>query len=409
MGVTGAQPLVAPFRGERYRPGLPLEALIAPPYDVMDEADRAAYARRHAQNIVHLILPRGGADPYARAAELLAEWRRTGILVPDPSPAVYVVRQRFRLAPGGPILARTGLVAAVAAEPFSAGRVKPHERTHAGPKQDRLALLRATATVCEALLFLSRDRDGLLRQGLAAAASAAPDATAELEGVEIALWRVGGATAESLAAAAGSEPLYIADGHHRYETAVAYRSGEPGARWTVGVVVPLGDPGLVILPTHRIVGAAPTGRLPERLARIGEVEPLGSPDRAPEALEQAGPGTVVLVLAETAYRLRRPPWDAPELAGLPAAVRALDVAWVDAVVLPALAGEARAIRYTPRAAEAVEAVRQGAAPAAVLLRPPSVEAVLAVADAGGVMPPKATFFLPKVPSGLVLLDHRQSA
>ena len=400
--------LVTPFRGERYAADVPLTAVLAPPYDVIGAAERATLAARDPRNVVHAILPEGNADRYARAAQVLGQWRREGTLVPDQTPGVYVIRQRFSGADGA-AHERTGVIAAVAAEPFAGGRVRPHEHTHAGPKQDRLALLRATETMCEALLMLSRDSTGTVQSQLAGVTRGRPTARARLGDVEIGVWAVHGKPAEALAQATGREPLYIADGHHRYETTVAYRRENDRAARTLALIVPLGDPGLVVLPTHRLV----TGRrVPDEtldaLAGHCTVEPLPrETDGARLAGEIRDRGCVVVLSDRRAYRLVRNASLPPALATLPHAVRSLDVAWADEVVLPVLkaAAGAETLSYTPDAAAAVGAVHEGEASAAVLLAPPAVSQVLDVADAGGVMPPKATFFTPKVASGIVLLRY----
>lgn len=401
--------LVAPFCGERYRAELNLSDVLAPPYDVISPAERSALAARHAYNVVRIILPEGDGDRYQRAAALLEEWRRRAVLVPDPGEGLYVVRQRFALASGA-WHQRTGLLAAVAAERFGGGRVKPHERTHAGPKADRLALMRATGTMCEALLMLCRDTAGVLQERLAVVTASKPLVQGELAGVEVTLWRVHGGEAAELASAAAAEPLYIADGHHRYETAVAYRGENPKASHTLALIVPMGDPGLVVLPTHRLVGGRPVGT--EAVAALAErftVQSLAQGADLVGALETLpARGECLLVLRDGAYRLaRRGGTVPPELNDLAPPVRALDVAWADHLVVPVLrrmAGE-EPLRYTSDAAAALAALARGEAGAAVLLRPPTVADVLAVADAGAFMPPKATYFTPKVPSGLVFLRY----
>src|SRR5258705_9338377 len=186
--------LVAPFRGERYAAVERLSSLIAPPYDVIDHTERARYAALAAENIVHVMLPEAppGApedDRYRAAAERLASWRRTGVLRRDPEPVLYVLAQDFTL-PTGERLTRRGVFAAVAAEGYDPRRVRPHERTHAGPKADRLALMRATATNIESIFLLAPDRDRALANAVAAASQGTPDATAELNGVGIRLWIV---------------------------------------------------------------------------------------------------------------------------------------------------------------------------------------------------------------------------
>ncbi len=412
MGLTSGA-LVAGFLGERYAPDILLSDVIAPPYDVISETERRLLSARHRHNVVHLILPEGDDDRYQRAARLLREWRTGGVLVRDLEPSLYVVRQRFTTPEGG-ARERTGVIGAVSAEPWATGRVRPHERTHAAPKQDRLALLRATQTMCEALLVLARDSSGVMQRGLVQATSSEPLARAELGGVEIGLWRASGANGEGLAAAAGAAPLYIADGHHRYETTVAYRAENPGAARTLALIVPLGDPGLVVLPTHRLIagGALAAEAVLGRLAAHFLADPVtpGGEEvrRALLGLRGLGGGCVLVLQGGEAYRLTRRSGAPPApLAGLEPAVRSLDVAWVDGLVAPLLAemSGADGLQYTADIGVALDHVRGREARAAVLLNPPAVEDVLSVADAGAVMPPKATFFTPKVPSGLVLLNY----
>ena len=408
-------PLVAPFRGERYAAGGALSARLAPPYYVLSPEERARYAARDPHKIVHLTLPEAppGADRYAQAAAALAAWREAGVLRPDPAEAVYVLAQDYALA-SGERRTRLGVFAAVRAEPFATGRVRPHERTHAGPKADRLALLRATRTHLEPIFLLAPDPEETLRQALQRVAAAAPAARAELDGVRLRLWAVAGAQAAELAALAGRAPLYIADGHHRYETAVEYAREDPGVPRVLSFIVSARDPGLTILATHRIVFGAP--RDPATLAEqwrtwfdVGRVAPCM--DRV-ERLAELGRRTTACIVAfpgahDLALVLKRdaPLAAVPELGATPA-VRALDVARIEALVIRPLVTMDRAtpaVAYTPDPYAAFDAVRKGGAAAAVLLNPPTVAQVLAVADAGDVMPPKSTYFTPKVPSGLVLL------
>src|SRR5207244_5561464 len=259
-------PLVAPFRGERYAGGDRLSALIAPPYDVISTEDRARYAALDRHNIVHLILPEapsgGGGDRYAHAAALLAQWRASGVVQPDAGDSVYVVAQDYAL-PSGERRTRIGMFAAVRAEPFETRRVRPHEKTHAAPKADRLALLRPTRANLEAIFLLAPDPDGALATALAAVTRRPPAARAELDGVGIRLWLVTGEAASRISHLASRFPLYIADGHHRYETAIAYARENPRADRVLALVVAATDPGLVILPTHRIILGA--GRDPAKL------------------------------------------------------------------------------------------------------------------------------------------------
>jgi uncharacterized protein (DUF1015 family) len=407
-------PLVAPFRGERYADRPRLGTLVAPPYDVISDTERARLAALAPHNIVHVMLPEaaGTGDRYARAAALLAEWRRAGVLVRDAAPAVYIMAQDFAL-PSGERRTRIGMFAAVAAELYETRRIRPHERTHAGPKADRLALLEATATNVESIFLLAPDPDGALAAALAQFATRVPDARAELEGVRIKLWAVAGDAATRLTEPASRLPLYIADGHHRYETAVAYAGTHPGADRVLAFLVPAHDPGLTILPTHRIVsgGGRDAGALVAEWRTwfdVGRVAPCA--DRLERLAELGRERTACIVAVPDASDytlvLKRdaPLEDAPGL-GRTAAVRALDVARVETLVVrPLLVGNSAApsLRYTADAQDAFDAVRKRGAAAAVLLNATKVAQVIGVADAGDVMPPKSTYFVPKVPSGLVL-------
>ena len=400
-------PLVAPIVGEHYADLRGLSGLIAPPYDVISDAERRELAARSPHNIVHLILPEGSGDRYAAAARTLEQWRATGVIIRDTEPACYVLAQEFT-TPDGRIHARTGLLAGVAVESYAGGRVRPHEKTHAGPKADRLALMTATRTMFESLFFLAPDKAGGLSRALADETHREPWARAALDGVQIRLWRVSGAGAATLAAAAG-DALYIADGHHRFETAGAYRGTNPRADRTAGLIVPLGDPGLVVLATHRLIIGAPVpqDRVMAALKRaftVEAIEPeldvlalLGAPQRGTSCVI-ALPGGVTLLAT------LQPDADTTP-AGL-GIVGELDVARIDALVVNPvrdLAGPDATVSYSASPGDVLARVGSGRVAAAVLLPPTRVGDVLAVADAGGFMPQKSTYFVPKVPSGLVLL------
>ena len=413
MGVDSL--LVTPFAGERYADRAALSRLIAPPYDVISSEQRRRYAAADPHNIVHLILPEAAGDVnrYRAAAAQLAAWRAAGVFVRDPGPAVYVVAQGFQ-TPAGERHTRVGMFAAAATEPYETRRILPHEKTHRGPKVDRLELLRATQTNLDSIFLLAPDADGALAAGLRAVVEGprAPDATAELDSVTIRLWVVTGPDADRLAGAA-APPLYIADGHHRFETAVAYAGENPAARRLLAFVVSTRDPGLVVLPTHRVIYASDRNvpGLEAGWQKYFDVQPL-APDADPMALlASAGRDRTACVVAAEGKKdlllvLRH---DAPlasivELGRTPA-VRGLDVAIVERLVVQEILASGQStptLTYTPNAAAALALAHLGKALAAVLLNPTRVDQVLAVADAGDVMPPKSTYFIPKVPSGLVL-------
>lgn len=410
-------PLVTPFVGERYADAGALSRLIAPPYDVISPEERRRYTAADPHNIVHLILPEaaGDATRYQTAARLLAEWRAAGVFTTDPAPSVVVVAQTFE-TPAAARCTRVGMFAAVAAEPYEMRRVLPHEKTHRGPKLDRLELLRATHTNLESIFLIAPDADGSMANRLRAISDGArpADATAELAGVQIRMWRVSGPEAEQLTGPLSAGPLYIADGHHRYETAVAYAGENPAARRLLGFVVSARDPGLVVLPTHRVIYA--TGRdltpLEAGWRKYFEVTPLAAGADRVAALAQAGrERTACVVVLSGGERDRllvlrsdAPLHALPEL-GRTASVRGLDVAIVERLVVQEILAAGRStptLTYTPDPAAALQVAHSGKALAAVLMNPTKVEQVFAVADAGDFMPPKSTYFIPKVPSGLVL-------
>jgi uncharacterized protein (DUF1015 family) len=406
-------PLVTPFHGERYADGQSLSHLLAPPYDVISAEGRRRLAALDPHNIVHLILPEatGGGNRYQAAAALLSAWRQQGVFRTAPEPAVYVVAQTFT-PPGGERRTRVGMFAAVRAEPYETRRVRPHEKTHRGPKVDRLELLRATRANLESIFLLAPDPQAALAGALRAVTKGGPpEAEGELDGVDLRLWTVSGAAGQSLAATAG-EPLYIADGHHRYETAVAYAKENPAAERLLAFVVSAREPGLVVLPTHRVIYAADRlmGALEESWRQFFDVSPVpADADRVALLAEAGRARTACIVASERGDLLLTLRPDAPlaELAtlGRTPAVRSLDVAIVERLVVQEILASGRStptLTYTPDPAPALQVAHLGKALAAVLLNPTKVEQVFAVADAGDVMPPKSTFFIPKVPSGLVL-------
>ena len=398
--------LFTPFRGERYADPSSLERRLAPPYDVISPAQRAELVARDPYNVVEVDLPEAsdGGDPYAQAARVLAGWRADRVLVRDDQPAAYVLKTSGRF-PDGSVRERTGVFLAVSAEPFSKGRVLPHERTHAKAKEDRRRLMHATGANLSAVFLLAPDRSGKLDAALRRATSRSPWAQCGALGSDQAIWVVTGPEAEQLAEAAGAESVYVADGHHRFETSVLFRDEAPaawkeGAARTLGYVVSFRDPGLVILPTHRMLEGAPL----DAEAFLSAAAPFFAvaPTRQEPALSVVFQGgrEVALVVQPNAK------W--PKAGDQPVhpAVRALEVAAADGlavgVVAAALMGKVPALRYTADAAEARAAGREGRCACALILPPTRLEAVRRVADAGQIMPPKSTFFAPKVPTGVVI-------
>jgi uncharacterized protein (DUF1015 family) len=389
-----------------------LDDLIAPPYDVLDDAQRAALAARSPHNVVEIDLP-AGLDPYASAAEQFAAWQRAGVLVRDPQPALWPLEQRY-VGPDGAPRTRRGFFARVRVEEYGPGRIRPHERTHPGPKEDRLRLTRATHANLSPIFALYSDPDGGALAAIAAAAEPWGEAT-DADGTVNRLSRC--ADPEAIAAAQRAleaTELLIADGHHRYETARAYAEevgGEGEHRYVLMCLVALEDPGLEIFPTHRLVGGLDA---PRRAALRAAIErDFTAAPTTPDRLAPP-PGGPPLELGyldatqATRLRLRDQAIADAALADMPPAYRALDTGVLEALLLKGALGlsdedisHLRGFGYARDAREAIEAVEAGRYDAAFLVRPTPVEQVRAIAAAGVNMPPKSTYFFPKVPTGLL--------
>ena len=412
--------------------------MIAPPYDVVDESDVAALHARSPHNVAHVESPRseGDADRYAHAAALLGEWERAGVLLREATPSYYVYEQRTTVE--GERVARRCFFARLRLSPFEDGLVRPHERTMSGPKADRLALLRTTSTNVSPIFVMYRDAVGTAGPILANATAQRPTfaATDDL-GDEHRLWIVADAAdVAALTAAAAASHATIADGHHRYETAIAYlgeRGGADGAgegeRWVLAGLVAEDEPGLVVLPAHRLVpDAKPPTDLAVRLGELYEIERLGSdlsdlsdPSNTGAARRlweqvQAGraqPGTFGLLGLDgpSLHLLRaRPPvaLDAAMPAEWSAASRALDVLILNETILRPLLGidaaafAAGRVEFSEDVGEAWEWTQAAEGRLAFLVNATRVEQVVAVADAGEVLPQKSTYYYPKLAAGMVL-------
>ena len=364
-------PHLKPFRALRYDPGTvgPLDAVVSPPHDVVTPDRREALITASPYNAVRLLNPESPAE----AARLVRAWQDEGVLVRENEPAVWVLEETFPGLDGGTRW-RRGLVARVALSPYSAGQVLPHERTFERQKDARLELLRAARTKFSPIF--------LVHEGASPAIpDRAPDMEATLDGVTSRLWRIAGddAIAEALGRAEGR--LLIADGHHRYETALAYHEeqGTEESGYVLATVVSHSDDGLEILPTHRLVSGEPPEL--DGSFRLTDIEPSAEAGTAALAdLDRDHPAFVLL---------RR---DSAQLAESEGAE--LDTAVIDRLPL-------EDVRYTPSAVAAEEAVRSGRADAAFLVRAPTLDQVTAVARAGELLPEKTTYFFPKLTSGLV--------
>ena len=390
--------VVRPLAGLRYDPARvgDVGQVLAPPYDVITAAEQAELYARSPYNVIRLILPRE-PERGPVAAQTLREWIAAGILRPDPGPALYLYSQQFSL-PDGSTRRRDGLLCRLRLEDFASGVVRPHERTLPGPKADRLAILRATGANLSAIFGLYARPGEAVRELLAGVERGAP--LVDVNGWHQ-LWRVTDAAAIArVQAALADETVIIADGHHRYETALAYRDEQPGneaAEYVLAYLANMEEEGVVILPTHRLVRgplALEAGALAARLGESFAVEPMDARRRAA--------GEIDCVLPDRRLRLRAGPRARERLRDLPPVLRGLEVECLRRTILePILGVGPEELEFTHDDEEAVAAVMAGRAAVAFLLNPPSMAQVRAVCLAGEVMPEKSTYFYPKLATGLV--------
>jgi len=412
-------PEVRPLRALHYNlAAIPaLADVIAPPYDVIDAEQRSRLLARSPFNVVEIDLPVAptGADPYEHAAETLEEWTLQGILAADREPALWALEQDYT-GPDGKRRQRRGILGRVRVTEYGAGRVRPHERTQPGPKEDRLRLTRATRHNLSPIFSLhGGDAWGHIAPALAGKEpwGEAGDEDGTLNRV----WRVGDpAVCDAVAGALADAELLIADGHHRYETARVYAEevgGDGPHRYTLMSLTSLEDPGLTVFGYHRVLTDLADAEGQDRLIAAAH-EHFDVEEVPLERLDPAGEeGTGVFGYAdaglERGYRLRLRD-DGAVAAALPGrseAYRRLDAAILEALLLRGALGMSeddieakRGITYTASADDAIGALRAGAH-AAFLLRPTPVEQVRTVAAAGETMPPKSTYFFPKLPTGIV--------
>lgn len=393
-----------------------LQDVVAPPYDVISPEQRASLEARSQYNVVRIDLPQG-PERYKNAASTLAAWETEGVIVRDRLPGLWILTQAYT-GPDGRARTRRGFLARVRIEDYGEGRIRPHERTHPGPKEDRLQLTRATKANLSPIFSLYSDPENLSWEALEPRTEG--DAWAETvdeDGTSNRLWRVrdSGTIAAVVASLDGTE-LLIADGHHRYETARVYAEeigGEGPHRYVLMCLVALQDPGLTIFPTHRLVG----GLSPEQQQALAgalrenfEIEPLE--DRGtlvPVPCDQVRIGYIDASSRNPMMlTLKRQEIADAALPGRSAAYRRLDTAVLEALILKGTLGlsdedidELAGLGYARDLEEALELIDTGQFDAAFLMAPTPVEQVREVAAAGESMPPKSTYFFPKVPTGLV--------
>jgi uncharacterized protein (DUF1015 family) len=411
---------VSPLRALHYdlRKVGSLANVTAPPYDVIDAAQRAELLRRSPFNVVEIDLPQGGPgeDPYAHAASTLEDWELEGILRRDREPALWALTQEYT-APDGARLTRHAILTRVRIEEYGPGRVRPHERTQPGPKQDRLDLTRATRHNLSPIFSLSAV-DAWPHVEPATAGVPWGEVT-DPDGTLHRVWRIGDPAAHDVVVAALEEAeLLIADGHHRYETARTYMQevgGEGPHCYTLMALTGLQDPGLTVFPTHRLLSGLaddPERRehLRDGLRELFEIEEVEEAELDPAGDDGIGVFGYLDVRHRQPQRLRLK--DTAELDrmldGRPEPYRRLDVAILETLILKGILGlgeddiaDKRGIGYAKSVAEVTAGLDAGDFDAAFVLRPTPVEQVREVAAAGETMPPKSTYFFPKILSGIV--------
>ena len=433
MILAAGMAVVAPFAGLRYEPTRvgELGPVLAPPYDVIGESEHVALEEQHPQNVVRLELPRGESDArYAEAARLLQTWIESGIVRSDATPAFYVYEQQFRL-PGAPasarMFARRGFFAAVRLEPFDRRVILPHERTLAGPKQDRLKLMRATRTQISPIFGLYRDAEGTSRAIIDAAAAGPAEVDVTLADGRHRLWRIADpAATTALARLLADKQILIADGHHRYETMLTlgpelrsldFAAGQAAADFAMMFLARAEDPGLLVLPTHCMVRGLNDFNLPALCAAASPAFDIVEGDEATaDAIEErlGREGTAGVVFAVRVPERAQTSWftlkSLVDLSALgPPVLCKLDVTVLHGVLLgPLLAIDEAALAdqtflsYTHDTAEALARVTAGDVQAAFFMNPTKVGEVLAACEAGFVLPQKSTYFHPKLATGLVM-------
>ena len=400
------------FRGYRYGIGrvADVSSVVAPPYDQISPEMQRELLAMDPHNIVRVTLPEDmPGDRYASAKLVLDRWIADGVWQREEWPAIYAYHQTYTV--GGTPITRIGFVALGEVSDYARDEVLPHERTHAGPKRDRLALLEVTGADIGLIFMLVGDPDGALVDLINP--GGAPTAEAhDLKGEHHKLWRITDeVTITRVAAMLAERPVIIADGHHRYETAVEYAKRNPAARDKLMAFFPLEGPGLTIFANHRLVDNVPDFSFDRFLAgaRAFEVTPLDDPlTFTPEnrRLAVVSEGrAVVMRLRDDAFD--RIPWPR----GTSQAWRELAVSILHEGLLRPLLGITDAkldakthVEYTADRAEAIRAARDGKCQAAFLIAPTTAAELQAVVRGGELMPQKSTHFYPKLLDGLVF--HR---
>ena len=418
--IKNMETTVIPFRGLRYNATKVqrIENVIAPPYDVIKPEERVALETRHPANVIHLILSQpqtndtDDENQYTRAAARMNQWTSEGTLVRDATPRYYIYDQSFN-APDGKNYTRRALIALVKLEPFENRVILPHEKTHAGPKADRLNLMRECHANLSPIFLLYADPAGDIEGILESFTDEnQPQIDCpETFGSTHQLWCLDDTKRNrEIQALFSTKPLLIADGHHRYETALAFRdemaqkttNGAPnGYDYMMVNLVRMESPGLAVLAIHRLLSNLSADWIAHAIAKLPETFEVHEIDTQANLMSKLdslkGKSSVVgMYTADDTYRLLIPHSTTP---------KQLDVTLVQETLIKNLfqiETLAEHISYTAYTDDAVAHVKEGADRVALLMNPTPVEQVLDVAMAGSTMPQKSTYFYPKMATGFVL-------
>lgn len=400
---------IRPFRALRYPASLgPLENLLAPPYDVIPEDYRKALLQRHASNVARVILkdPADGERGYPRIGEIFRGWREDGTLVQDQEPAIYLLEQRFSWE--GRSYIRSGILARFKVEPEGSPLIRPHEKTRGPAKEDRFSVLKATRANFSPIFLFFEDKGEFAK-----AASRAKEAHAVLatytddDRIAHTVWAITKSeNIQELAKTAGGGPSYIADGHHRYATAQRYlREVGPEGASTYGYFCP-NDDGLLVLPYHRILFGAPKPE--EVMKRLEGKYLLSAAGTAEEAAREVANSTLPFAFAllfpdGKAMVCESAPGVEDELPReAPPCLKDLDTYFLHQAGFRHLGMTEPKVEFVHSLAEARTEIAAHPDAVAVLMRATPLRHIAAVADASESMPPKSTFFHPKIPSGLLI-------
>ncbi len=420
-------PDIRPFRGILYNPAkVNLADVVAPPYDVIspEEQNRLYAASRY--NVIRLILGRE-ADRYASAAQYYRQWRSGQVLIRDEVPSFYLLVQDFQTSDRG-TMERSGFISRCKLEDVGKGSIHPHEKTLAKPKEDRFRLFQATHANFSQVFGLYADPHDSLKSDFDMARTAQPHLDVTFGGVRNRVWRIQGeTTVAALRKRMAEKSVLLADGHHRYETALIFRdamqlnnprhTGDEPYNFIMMYFTNLHDGGLVVLPTHRILHSLPHFDVREFLPRLkGDFHCEVQSDSGALLAKLRGHGRFafgIVVPSDRQYHLcwlKDPSAVSMSMnSSMPEAVKSLDVTILHSLIFEKILGiskqaqeQKRNLDYAKDAHEAIAFVNSQKAQAAFLMNPTPIEQVRAVAESGCTMPQKSTYFYPKLLSGLII-------